>query len=62
MSTLLNSVFREERPSHYLLCVTGNQGSDVMEGQNNCVAWGLYNQRGTELANKPMLVGREGST
>lgn len=62
MSRLLNSVFREERPCHYLLCVIGNQRSDMMEGQSNCVAWGLHNQWGTELANKPMLVGREGST
>ena len=58
----LNSVFREEWPHHYLLCVIGDQRSDIMEGQNNCVAWGLHNQWGTELANKPMLVGREGST
>lgn len=57
-----STVFREERPCHYLLCVIGNQRSDMMEGQSNCVAWGLHNQWGTELANKPMLVGREGST
>ena len=62
MSRLLNSVFQEERPHHYLLCVIGNQRSDVMEGQNNCVAWGLHNQRDPELASKPRLVGREGST